>query len=52
MASDLPVLYINKKYRSFTGCYGPRDTSGINNKTVKTRPWQAGQRNGTSGTMG
>jgi hypothetical protein len=23
-------------------CYGPRGTSGISNKTVKMRPWQAG----------
>jgi hypothetical protein len=33
-------------------CYGPRDTSGISNKTVTTRPWQTGQWNGTSGTIG
>jgi hypothetical protein len=32
-------------------CYRPRDTSGIDNKTVKTRPWQISQRDGTSGTM-
>jgi hypothetical protein len=32
--------------------YRPKDTSGINNKTVKTRPWQTGRKNGTSGTIG
>jgi hypothetical protein len=33
-------------------CYGPRDTSGISNKTVETRPRQTGRRDGTNRTMG
>jgi hypothetical protein len=33
-------------------CYGPGDTSSINNKTVKTRPWQTGRRDRISETMG
>ena len=32
--------------------YRPKDTSGINNKTIKTKPWQTGQRDRTSGIMG
>jgi hypothetical protein len=52
------ILYtIFKEYnirRTFKDlyCYGPGDTNGISNKTVITRPWQTGQWNGTSETMG
>jgi hypothetical protein len=30
---------INSLIREIPYCYGLRDTSGINNKTIKARPW-------------
>jgi hypothetical protein len=37
---------------SLSICYRPRGTSGINNKTVKTRPQQISRRDRISGTIG
>jgi hypothetical protein len=32
-------IYLSCNVYSISNCYGLRDTSGINNKTVKARPW-------------
>jgi hypothetical protein len=46
------IWALNTNIKLLYFCYGPRGTNGISNKTVRTRPRQAGQRIRTSRTIG